>query len=129
MAGCGSEHTAEPERSHRGVAHTNPYRSESVRICLRFFAAWYTVWNEYVTHRIPAIRNPYSEQWNLGVEHQFGQGTVISVAYVGSETHRLDVGGYYNTALTPGPGLVSGRNLYSYIISMMYDQQRRKRRL
>jgi hypothetical protein len=70
----------------------------------------------------PAIRNPYSEQWNLGVQHQFGQNTVLSLAYVGSATHRLDVGGYFNTALTPGPGSVTGRNLYSYIIPMMYDR-------
>jgi hypothetical protein len=70
----------------------------------------------------PAVKNPYSEQWNLGIEHQFGQRTVISVAYVGSVTHRLDVGGYYNTALKPGPGPVSGRNLYSYIIPMMWDR-------
>jgi hypothetical protein len=45
----------------------------------------------------PEIKNPYSEQWNLGIEQQFGRNTIASLNYVGSETHRLDIGGYYNT--------------------------------
>ena len=34
----------------------------------------------------PYIKNPYSDQWNLGVEHQFGSDTLLSVNYVGSES-------------------------------------------
>jgi hypothetical protein len=45
----------------------------------------------------PTIKNPYSEQWNLGIEKQFGASTILSLNYVGSESHRLDLGGYYNT--------------------------------
>lgn len=45
----------------------------------------------------PLIKNPYSEQWNLGIEQQLEHNTVVSLNYVGSESHRLDIGGYYNT--------------------------------
>ncbi len=56
-------------------------------------------------YRDPQAKNPYSEQWNLGFERQFGGDTVVDVNYVGSQSHRLVVGGLYNTALTPGPNL------------------------
>ncbi|GGA67771.1 hypothetical protein GCM10011507_19120 [Edaphobacter acidisoli] len=45
----------------------------------------------------PLWKNPYSEQYNLGVEQQFGGHTILSMNYVGSASHRMDVGGYYNT--------------------------------
>jgi hypothetical protein len=45
----------------------------------------------------PNWKNPYSEQYNLGIEQQLGRSTVLSLNYVGSASHRLDVGGYYNT--------------------------------
>jgi len=70
----------------------------------------------------PLKKNPYSEQWNIGVEHQLNQSTVVSLNYVGSESHRLDVGGYYNTALTPGPGNPQLRAPYPYIGPTYYDR-------
>ena len=45
----------------------------------------------------PLWKNPYSEQYNLGIEQQFGDRTVLSLNYVGSASHRMDVGGWYNT--------------------------------
>jgi len=45
----------------------------------------------------PLWKNPYSEQYNVGIEQQFGDRTVLSLNYVGSASHRMDVGGYYNT--------------------------------
>ena len=43
-------------------------------------------------------------QYNLGVERAVGADSVVSVNYVGSGSRRLPLGGFYNTALTPGPG-------------------------
>ncbi len=63
-----------------------------------------TPFNQVQWFNDPLKKNPYSEQWNFGVERQFGNSTVISLNYVGSESHRLDVGGYYNTALVAGNG-------------------------
>ena len=45
----------------------------------------------------PEWKNPYSEQYNAGLEQQLGGSTVLSLNYVGSASHRVDVGGYYNT--------------------------------
>lgn len=45
----------------------------------------------------PLWKNPYSEQYNAGIEQQFGRRNILSLNYVGSASHRMDVGGYYNT--------------------------------
>jgi len=45
----------------------------------------------------PYWKNPYSEQYNLGIEQQLGGRTIFSLNYVGSASHHMDVGGYYNT--------------------------------
>ncbi len=45
----------------------------------------------------PLWKNPYSEQYNAGIEQQFGSRNILSLNYVGSASHRMDVGGYYNT--------------------------------
>jgi hypothetical protein len=50
----------------------------------------------------PNWKNPYSEQYNLGIEQQFGQKTLLALNYVGSASHRMDVGGYYNTGTPCG---------------------------
>jgi len=70
----------------------------------------------------PNIKNPYSEQWNFGVQRQLSTSQVIRVDYVGSTSHRTNVGGLYNTALTPGPGDTQPRALYPYSIPMFYDR-------
>jgi hypothetical protein len=69
----------------------------------------------------PHIKNAYSEQWNLDIEKQVGRNTAISVGYVGSEQHRLDEGGIYNVALTPGPGNPSARSPWPYLGAENYD--------
>ncbi|WP_158750006.1 TonB-dependent receptor [Acidobacterium sp. S8] len=70
----------------------------------------------------PHIKNPYSEQWNLGVQRQLNSSTALTINYVGSGSHRTNVGGYYNTALTPGPGDYQARAPYPYIIPTFYDR-------
>src|SRR6266700_2813500 len=76
-------------------------------------------------YRDPKAKNPYSEQWNFGVERQLGQNTVITANYVGSQSHRLTVGGLYNVALHPGPGTpaeVTARQPFPYISPTFYDR-------
>jgi hypothetical protein len=34
-------------------------------------------------------KDPYTEQWSLGIEHDFGQGYAVRLSYIGSETHQL----------------------------------------
>ena len=69
----------------------------------------------------PHLKNPYSQQWNFGVQHEINNATTVTVNYVGSSGKRLDVGGYYNTALTPGPGDPQSRSLYPYIAPTYWD--------
>ena len=72
-----------------------------------------------------AYKMPYSDQWNIGVEQQLGQNTVLSLAYVGAHDLQLNLGGYRNTAVTPGPGdaaEVASRQPYPYITPTFYDQ-------
>ena len=70
----------------------------------------------------PHIKNPYSEQWNFGVQRQLTGSLVLRVDYVGSGSHRTNVGGVYNTALTPGPGDIQSRAPYPYQIPTFYDR-------
>ncbi|HEX7359651.1 MAG TPA: hypothetical protein VF283_04100 [Bryobacteraceae bacterium] len=70
----------------------------------------------------PHIKNPYSEQWNFGFEQQLSQTLTATLNYVGSASKRLDVGGFYNTALTPGPGNPQSRSLFPYIKPTNYDR-------
>ena len=70
----------------------------------------------------PYIKNPYSLQWNFGVQHELNASTTLEGDYVGSRSRRLNVGGYYNTALTPGPGDPQSRALFPYISPTFYDR-------
>ena len=70
----------------------------------------------------PNIKNAYSEQYNFGLQRQVTPSTAVTLNYVGSESHRVVVGGYYNTALTPGPGDPQSRALYTYIGPTFYDR-------
>jgi hypothetical protein len=59
---------------------------------------------------------------DFGVERELNSSTILSLNYVGFRSRRLDVGGYYNVALTPGPGDPRQRSLYAYIAPTFYDQ-------
>jgi hypothetical protein len=70
----------------------------------------------------PYNKNPYSMQWNFGIAKQLNTTTTVSIDYAGSGSRRLDVGGYYNVALTPGPGNPRDRQPYPYIHPTYYDR-------
>lgn len=70
----------------------------------------------------PYARNPYSLQWNFGVAKQINNSTTVNVDYVGSGSRRLNLGGYYNVAVTPGPGDPVARQPYPYIHPTFYDR-------
>jgi len=72
----------------------------------------------------PHLKTPYVDQWNVGIDQQFGSHTTLSVAYAGSHSGRLDLGGIKNTARFPGPGdaaTVASRRQFPYITPTFYD--------
>jgi hypothetical protein len=84
-----------------------------------------TPFNNLQWYRQPNAKNPYSEQWNVGFERDMGYKTIVSFNYVGSETHRLIVGGMYNVALYPAPGTpaqVNARDPFPYVNNTYYDR-------
>ena len=81
-----------------------------------------TPFNQVLWYMDPNHKNAYSMQWNMGVQHQLNSTTVVTANYVGSGSRRLMLGGYYNTALTPGPGNPRDRSPYPYILPTFYDR-------
>jgi len=61
-------------------------------------------WNATGWMNDPQRKDGYANQWNVEIQHQFTQSTMLSVAYVGSYNGRLDRTGLGNIARTPGPG-------------------------
>lgn len=81
-----------------------------------------TPFNQVLWYMDPHFKNPYSMQWNFGVQQQLNQSTAVSVNYVGSGTKRTNLGGYYNVALTPGPGNPRERAPFPYIAPTFFDR-------
>lgn len=81
-----------------------------------------TPFNQVQWYMDPYAKNPYSMQWNFGIQHQLNATTVVTANYVGSGTRRLDIGGFYNVATTPGPGDSSVRRPFPYIRPTYYDR-------
>ena len=69
----------------------------------------------------PYAKNPYSMQWNFGIQHQFSESQVVTANYV-TWLWRLDVGSFYNVALIPGSGDPQARAPFPYSVPMFYDR-------
>jgi len=89
------------------VSAFNPLPSASVPLADPFIQTAYFA--------DPNWKNSYSIQWNGGVQHQITRSMLLTANYVGSETHRANIGGRYNVARTPGPGNWKDRSPYPYI--------------
>jgi len=69
----------------------------------------------------PNFKTPYMDQWNFGIQRALPAATVMDVNYVGSVGRRLDWGPVQNVAL-PGPGPVSPRQPFPYMLPQWFDQ-------
>ena len=70
----------------------------------------------------PKMQNPYSEQWNLGIQESLGTSTVLEADYVGQHSSRLECCGLNNVAVTPGPGDIAPRQPFPYITPTYEDK-------
>src|ERR1039458_8593563 len=63
----------------------------------------------------PNLRTTYINQWTLDVQRSISRSTVVDIAYVGSQGHRLKRETALNMPPTPGPGAVQSRRPWQYI--------------
>ncbi|HEX4155033.1 MAG TPA: TonB-dependent receptor [Acidobacteriaceae bacterium] len=63
----------------------------------------------------PKLKNPHSDQYNIGFQRSYWRNSVLTVNYVGSVNHDEMVQITGNAATTPGPGDPSLRSPYPYI--------------
>ena len=68
------------------------------------------------TFRDPNLKDPWTNNWNVGIQQSFGSGTILSVNYVGSHGRRIPVALVLNSAYTPGPGNPTLRQQYPYFL-------------
>ena len=61
-------------------------------------------WNSRGYFNDPNRKDAYSQQWHVEIQRQINPTLMMSAAYVGSKSGRLDYAGGANTALTPGAG-------------------------
>jgi len=105
------------------VTSENPFANAStagVPAPTPFLSSGFVEW-----YMNPWQKNPYSDQWTFGFEKQLGANTTMTANYVGAHSSRLDVGGYYNVATTPGSGdaaTIASRQPYPYIPPTYYDR-------
>lgn len=85
-----------------------------------------TPFTQVAYYQDPNMRDPYSEQWNLGIEQQLGTSTALSLNYVGAHSSRLSLGDYGNTATVPGPGPIVNRQPIPYIRPTNYNRSNGK---
>ncbi len=80
-----------------------------------------TPFNQVGWNSNPLFKNPYSDQWNFGIQHLFGSSTVMTLNYVGSHSGNTDIAIMGNSATVPGPGPITAREPYPYITPTFYD--------
>jgi hypothetical protein len=68
---------------------SNPFSSGLLQPSGHNQAAINALLGQGIQSPLPKTSYPYSEQWNAGVQRQFGQGLVIDAGYVG--THGVDL--------------------------------------
>jgi hypothetical protein len=61
-------------------------------------------WNTQNWMYDPNVKNARSHQWNAGIQRQMTNDLMLSVAYVGSKSDRLNVTGLFNVSPTAGAG-------------------------
>jgi hypothetical protein len=70
----------------------------------------------------PYMKNPYSDQWTLGLQQQLGATAVLTMNYVGSRSTHMPCCGFFNVAVAPGPGTPQSRAPFPYITPTNYEQ-------
>ena len=70
----------------------------------------------------PNIRTTYINQWTLDIQRSLSRNTVLDVAYVGSQGHKLKREAALNMPTTTGPSSVQSRRPWQYIGLVQYPE-------
>jgi outer membrane receptor protein involved in Fe transport len=54
-------------------------------------------------------RIPYTQEWNVAIQHQFGENTSFEAAYVANKGTKLELRVPFNRPYDPGPGDIGSR--------------------
>jgi hypothetical protein len=57
----------------------------------------------------PNSRIPYTQEWNVAIQHQFGGNTSVEAAYVANKGTKLELRVPFNRPYNPGPGDIGAR--------------------
>lgn len=87
------------------VANPNPGQACS------FGGVYLSCSNPAIQNGALHVSNTYIQEWNFGVQHQFGQKVSLDVAYVGNNTTHMAQGIEINDP-NPGAGTVQNRRPY-----------------
>ncbi len=68
------------------------------------------------TFRDPNLKDPWTDNWNVGIQHAFGSRAILSVNYVGSNGRRIPVALVLNSAVLAGPGNPTLRQPFPYYL-------------
>jgi outer membrane receptor protein involved in Fe transport len=68
------------------------------------------------TFRDPNLKDPWTDNWNVGIQHAFGSSAILSVNYVGSNGRRIPVALVLNSAVVAGPGNPTLRQPFPYYL-------------
>src|SRR5439155_26482430 len=63
---------------------------------------------------------PYIQEWNVGVDHAFGNNWSLAVTYVGSKGTHLGTNTLVNVASRPGPGPIAPRTRLPNLLGPYY---------
>ena len=110
----GSLNTPTPSQPTPSIKATDPFPQGAIPEPTPFSrTAWYGD---------PRIKNQYSMQWNVGLQHQLTPDSLLSANYVGSGNRRAPLDHFYNTAVSPGPGDPAQRRPFPFISPTFWQQ-------
>jgi len=74
--------------------------------------------NASVNTSYPYRPTQYSNQWFADVQQELGRNSVLTLSYLGSQSHHLDYPKIDLNQPQPGPGSISSRSPYPYLSSI-----------
>lgn len=76
----------------------------------------------FFTHQPSSYANPYTQQWNVGIQREIAGSIAAKISYVGAKGTHLERRYEGNAALPPRAGAVNPRRLYQPFLSILQSE-------